>query len=99
MHAGSQMHPYPGRNRRCGQKSNKANASVKYELQVKRNVMSEERLGFHAASAYNYSGEREVCKVAIVASGAAWTDPSLLRGEGSGKESGCVICALAVVRD
>jgi len=25
--------------------------------------MTEERLGFHPASAYNYSGEREACKV------------------------------------
>jgi len=26
--------------------------------------MTEERLGFHPASAYNYSGEREACKEA-----------------------------------
>jgi hypothetical protein len=27
--------------------------------------MTEERLGFHPASAYNYSGEREPCKEAL----------------------------------
>jgi hypothetical protein len=56
-----------------------------YELQVKRNVMTEERLGFHPASAYNYSGEREACKVALVSSGVDWTYPSFLRDKGLGE--------------
>src|SRR5438477_6053488 len=49
--------------------------------------MTEERLGFHPASAYNYSGEREVCKVALVSSGADWTYPPFLRDEWHGKKS------------
>src|SRR5262249_27989460 len=58
-----QMHPYRGRNRRCARKSNRVNGRVKYALWARRNVAAAERLRFHPASAYKYSGEREASKV------------------------------------
>ena len=63
MHAGSQMHRYPGRSPRCVPKWNRANAWATYALWPRQSVVAAERLKFHPASAYNYSGEHAASKV------------------------------------
>src|SRR6266481_4298459 len=63
MRARFQMHPCPDRSRRCEQRSSRANASVPFVLLARWSVLEEERLKFHPASGYNYSGERGASKV------------------------------------
>src|ERR1043166_94059 len=65
-HAAFQMRPCRGQNRRSERRSNTTNASVKDPPPVLDRPLAREDLGFHAALAYKYSGERRACKVALV---------------------------------
>src|SRR6185369_2369244 len=81
-HAGFRMHPCPGRNPQCGQKWNRANVWAKYAPWPRGSVAAAERLRFHPASAYNYSGEHEACKVTscVMSSGVACQAVALCDG-------------------